>query len=230
VVIMFELTDTLTYAVPVMLAVLVAKTVADALEPKGIYELVIELSQLPYLNAKHQYLWGGLTVSDAMDREVEVIDVAHLNTVRTLRDQLAHLVTTGYADTGFPILRADENGKAKMLGFIGVNELEHALSIVAEEADHPISFQSNSRRFRTVSSSSISSMMEPEEDPFDFGVYMDKAPLTIRINSPLELVQQFFVKLGARYVVVTDADGCYEGVIDKNGWLAFLDELGTKAA
>jgi chloride channel 3/4/5 len=41
-VIMFELTDTLTYAVPVMLAVLVAKTVADSLEPKGIYDLVIE--------------------------------------------------------------------------------------------------------------------------------------------------------------------------------------------
>jgi chloride channel 3/4/5 len=41
-VIMFELTDTLTYAVPVMLSVLVAKTVADALEPKGIYDLVIE--------------------------------------------------------------------------------------------------------------------------------------------------------------------------------------------
>jgi chloride channel 3/4/5 len=39
---MFELTDTLTYAVPVMLAVLVAKTVADLLEPKGIYDLVIE--------------------------------------------------------------------------------------------------------------------------------------------------------------------------------------------
>lgn len=41
-VIMFELTDTLTYTMPVMLGVLVAKTVADALEPKGIYELVIE--------------------------------------------------------------------------------------------------------------------------------------------------------------------------------------------
>lgn len=41
-VIMFELTDTLTYAVPVMMSVLVAKTVADALEPKGIYDLVIE--------------------------------------------------------------------------------------------------------------------------------------------------------------------------------------------
>lgn len=47
-VIMFELTDTLTYAVPVMLAVLVAKTVADALEPKGIYELAIECAISAY--------------------------------------------------------------------------------------------------------------------------------------------------------------------------------------
>lgn len=44
---MFELTDTLTYAVPVMLSVLVAKTVADALEPKGIYDLVIEYVHFP---------------------------------------------------------------------------------------------------------------------------------------------------------------------------------------
>jgi hypothetical protein len=102
--------------------------------------------------------------------------------------------------------------------------------IVAEEADHSISFESNRRRHRTLSSSSVSSVFERAEDPFDFGVYMDKvyvfphkifsfegffgwlttvtqAPLAIRNNSPLELVQQFFVKLGARYVVVTDANG-----------------------
>lgn len=63
---MFELTDTLTYAVPVMLSVLVAKTVADALEPKGIYDLVIELNQLPYLDSKHEYLWGNLQIVDAV--------------------------------------------------------------------------------------------------------------------------------------------------------------------
>jgi chloride channel 3/4/5 len=51
-VIMFELTDTLTYAVPVMLAVLVAKTVADALEPKGIYDLVIESAQSHLLRSR----------------------------------------------------------------------------------------------------------------------------------------------------------------------------------
>lgn len=92
-VIMFELTDSLSYVIPVMLSVLVAKTVADALEPKGIYDLVIEcvshscshppsyicggasvlmltfcfsLAQLPYLDAKHEYLWGSLGVNDAV--------------------------------------------------------------------------------------------------------------------------------------------------------------------
>ena len=116
----------------------------------------------------------------------------------------------------------------------------------------------------------MSSILDDAEDPFNFSVYMDKvhpsavnasdnffahhssfvmqAPLTISINSPLELVQQFFVKLGARYVVVTDPNGnCElfplfffesrlhlsssldEGVIDKNGWLAFLGELEMKS-
>jgi chloride channel 3/4/5 len=63
---MFELTDSLTYTVPLMLSVLVAKTVADSLEPKGIYDLVIELSQLPYLDSKHEYLWGSLQVNDVV--------------------------------------------------------------------------------------------------------------------------------------------------------------------
>ena len=39
---------------------------------------------------------------------------------------------------------------------------------------------------------------------------MDQAPLTVQDNSPLELVQQFFTKLGARYVVVNDTDGYCE--------------------
>jgi chloride channel 3/4/5 len=43
--------------------------------------------------------------------------------------------------------------------------------------------------------------------------------------APLELVHQFFAKLGARYVVVTDPEGAYEGVIDKTAWLAFLEAV-----
>jgi chloride channel 3/4/5 len=234
-VIMFELTDTLTYVVPVMLSVLVAKTVADALEPKGIYELVIECAQFPIVlfalyrtynnpalhssrtSTRNTNTYGGDILSAMpyarasfpsclprppdhnlqMDRDVDVIHIERVNTARTLRDQLAKLVAAGFADTGFPILRGDEDGSSRMLGFIGGSELEHALStpqfahpfsasshqcdscfpgIVAEDADHAVSFQSRDPRYRSRSnsSSSISSLLDQAEDPFDFSIYMDK--------------------------------------------------------
>jgi len=132
-----------------------------------------------------------------MDRDVEVIHIERVNTARTLRDQLAKLVVAGFTDTGFPILRSDDDGGSRMLGFIGGSELEHALStpqfahppalvscsliscspgIVAEDADHPVSFKSRDFRPRSlsISSSSISSLLDQAEDPFDFSVYMDK--------------------------------------------------------
>ncbi|TFK85536.1 hypothetical protein K466DRAFT_588014 [Polyporus arcularius HHB13444] len=234
-VIMFELTDTLTYAAPVMLSVLVAKTVADALEPKGIYDLVIELSQLPYLDAKHDYIWGAHQMSDVTDRDVEVIRVDRTNTVKSLRDKLQQLVDSGNSDSGFPILRPDDEG-LRMVGYIGANELEHALSIVADEPEEEVIFHATTPQGHIAHmTSSVSSLVETGSNyiganPYDFSCYMDQAPLTVQDNSPLELVQQFFTKLGARYVVVTDTDGHYEGVIDKKTWLAFLDELEHKSS
>ncbi|KAG6841885.1 hypothetical protein C0991_005615 [Blastosporella zonata] len=249
-VIMFELTDTLTYAVPVMLSVLVAKTVADALEPKGIYDLVIELNQLPYLDSKHEYLWGNLQINDVTARDVEVIRLDRTNTVGTLRDQLVALMQSGNDDSGFPILRRDANDEGlRMVGYIGSSELEHALSLVADEADNEVHFHATYTHFNATSS--ISSLIDENEriehDLFDFSDYMDQAPLTIQTNSPLEMVHQFFAKLGARYVVVTDTEGlceflCFhhlgtipdpkypsdEGVIDKKTWVAFLADLEEK--
>ncbi|PBK81935.1 hypothetical protein ARMGADRAFT_1171198 [Armillaria gallica] len=232
-VIMFELTDTLTYAVPVMLAVLVAKGVADALEPKGIYDLVIDLSQLPYLDSKIEYLWGKLTIGDVNDRDVEVIRLDRPNTVESLRNQLQTLLSFGNDDGGFPILRTDgEEGGMRMVGYIGANELEHALSIVADHGGEEVYFHS-AFSYHSLASSSISSLIENAQDydtdPLDFSIYMDQAPLTVQSNSPLEMVHQLFVKLGARYVVVTDVDGYFEGVIDKKTWLAFLSELEEKS-
>jgi chloride channel 3/4/5 len=106
-----------------------------------------------------------------------------------------------------------------MVGYIGANELEHALSIVADEADATVTFRTTSAYGHgAYGISSVYSLPEEEmagsvvagSDPFDFGIYMDKAPLTVQDNSPLELLQEFFTKLGARYVVVTDSDSYCE--------------------
>lgn len=144
---------------------------ADASEPEDIYDLVIEctitlptyiyggasvltlticssLTQLSYLDAKHEYLWGYRAVNDAVrtqslaspcvavrnDRdsqvglEVEVIRIDTPTTVKILRDQLHVVVASGYADGGLPILYQDDDG-SRMVGCIGANELEHALSM-----------------------------------------------------------------------------------------------------
>jgi chloride channel 3/4/5 len=49
--------------------------------------------------------------------------------------------------------------------------------------------------------------------------------MIVQTHSPLELVQQLFVKLGARQIIVTDTRGVFRGLVTKKAWLAFLAEL-----
>jgi chloride channel 3/4/5 len=65
------------------------------------------------------------------------------HTVRSLTGRLLELVRTGMTDTGFPVLvkdrlgaggtgatgemGGDERGVLRVVGFLGMNELEHAL-------------------------------------------------------------------------------------------------------
>jgi chloride channel 3/4/5 len=49
--------------------------------------------------------------------------------------------------------------------------------------------------------------------------------VTITSFSPLELVQQYFVRLGVRYLAVVDSRGHLKGVIFKKRWLTFLSTL-----
>jgi len=233
-VIMFELTDTLSYTIPVMVAVLCAKTTADALEEKGIYEIVISVARLPYLDSKKTFLWGDRQITDVIVRNVQVIRLDKDNTVTSLCDDLRNLLHSNgnNDDVGIPILRSvDEHDElTRLVGVIGARELEHALCIVADHPDERISFE-RTYSHHPLASASFSSLLDdhdPRIDIFDFSIYMDQAPLTVNLNSPLELVQQFFVKLGARYIVVADMDGHYEGIIDKKTWMAFLSESGEQ--
>lgn len=47
--------------------------------------------------------------------------------MESLRDQLQALVNAGHDDGGFPILRPNDSGRLRMVGYIGASELEHAL-------------------------------------------------------------------------------------------------------
>jgi chloride channel 3/4/5 len=100
----------------------------------GEGKLTKSLNQLPYLDAKHEYLWGSRMVSEIADRDVPTLRVDKPHTVRSLTGKLLELARLGLADTGFPLLVKEpimEDGRQfgcfRVVGFLGMNELEHAL-------------------------------------------------------------------------------------------------------
>ena len=126
---------------------------------------------------------------------MDVIRLERPNTVESLRDQLQSLLNAGHDDSGFPILRPNSDGDGtRMIGYIGANELEHALgksslfpmqtlsevlnkylAIVAEKAIELVRFHTHEERGLATSYSYLADeARQAEEDPFDFSVYMDK--------------------------------------------------------
>ncbi|KAG0261200.1 hypothetical protein DFQ27_003109 [Actinomortierella ambigua] len=129
VVIMFELTGAMTYALPIMMAVMIGKFVGDAFSPDAFFNKLIALNEHPYLDSKKDYNTFG-TAADIADRFLETIEVNEVNTVETLRRKLEVLIMSGYSDGGLPIV---DNGV--LVGYIASNELAHALDLA--EQKHP---------------------------------------------------------------------------------------------
>ena len=99
----------------------------------------------------YQHLTVLLTVPDGQtDREAAVVRLDEPNTVMSLRDQLLALIKSGNGDSGFPILREDGDGR-RMVGYIGANELEHALSTWNSRKDTLLQHTINSRARETKS-------------------------------------------------------------------------------
>ncbi|GAA5823615.1 hypothetical protein JCM3770_000699 [Rhodotorula araucariae] len=238
-VIVFELTGTLTYSVPTMLAVLVAKTVADWIEPRSIYDLVIEVADLPYLDAKTEYIHDS-TPGDILDADAPTISLAAHNTVGSLRAKLAALYAAGTA-SGFPLVAPDDGLGAgsgasgqRMYAYLASKELEHGLALarargLADDARCGFSGAEALARVR-VRPAAGDDADGPRGPPgADLGWLTDQAPLTISARSPMELLHEMFVKLGIRYAIVVDERGIYRGVIEKNRYLHYLRWLEKRA-
>lgn len=127
VVIMFELTHSLAYAVPIMAAVMISKWTADAFFPAGIYDLVIDLQEYPYLESKREYIHKS-GVSE-LTEYLETIDITEPSTVNELRKATERLEAFGYAeDGGFPIVTEERT----LVGYIACSELLHAIDVVSK--------------------------------------------------------------------------------------------------
>lgn len=205
-VILFELTGSLDHVLPFSIGVLVAKWTADALEPLSIYDLLTDMNSYPFLNNKVRPIFTS-ELGDIVPRHVReerVIDISNspLVPARRMREQLEYLQMAGELDGGLPIIR-----DGILVGLIPAPDLEFALDKLENE-DKSLCLMSTQVRWDALEDSGEI----PAEDPTDFTPYIDPAPVTLDIHSPMDLVYECFVKLGLRYICAL-RDGKYAGLV-----------------
>ncbi|KAL8860871.1 MAG: hypothetical protein Q9178_002626 [Gyalolechia marmorata] len=214
-VIMFELTGELEYIVPHMIAILVAKWVADALEKDGVYDLAQAVLGHPFLDADHamhlvqgeQELVQRLIPPKQTMQDITV-NVPKDNKIskRVLDDKLEKLKERGLMDAGLVLVQ-----DGMLQGYLAEGELDFGLNTLGMHWD---------------SSSRIRLLGEAEEGDLDLSMFVDRTPLTICAKAPMEYLVEMFGKLGLRYVcVVEEGSGKLVGVIIKKRLVVWLESL-----
>lgn len=119
-----------------------------------------------------------------MDRDAPILRADKPHTVRELTGRLLELVRLGYADAGMPVLvkeaAVDKDGRPypvlRILGFLGINELEHALTALADEPDAVMNLIPDELGMHSsrLSIFSFSESHEGRHNPYDLSQYIDR--------------------------------------------------------
>ncbi|KAJ2486450.1 hypothetical protein EV174_001115 [Coemansia sp. RSA 2320] len=193
VVIMFELTGALIYVLPIMLAVSISKSVAEAFNKDGLFESIIHLNGYPFLSMDQEYVLQG-TSDEIMVRASEMAVVqANGETLQRMVDLLSN---SSYS--GFPVVKP--GGSMALMGYISRSDMsmvvERAMALSMYSGDSPCCF------------ARAAPHTEPGDDTVgrptvDFRPWVDPTPFTITHNTDVNVVAETFRQLGVRYVLVT---------------------------
>lgn len=177
VVIMFELTGALSYALPIMTSIMVSKWIADAISPDSLFDYLIKRNAYPYLNHKKEYVHT-TALRDLLSTS-PTLDIDHPYPIHELEDALHAL---SESDAGFPLL----DGQL-LVGYIQATELEHALETAKDHHAYPCFFKRVGTKRgpgRDSWSPLGASVFEATEDSFepnDFTKWTDQAPLCVGV-------------------------------------------------
>ena len=211
VVIMFELTGALTYVLPIMVAVMIAKWIGDAISKRGIYESWIQFHSYPLLDNREDKPVPDVPVSQIMTRLDDLIVItATGHTIESLNDLLR-----SHRFRGFPVV--NNALEALLLGYISRTELSYALTSATKQ--------------RKLTPGTVCYFShQPLADlstSLDLRPWMDQTPITLNSRSGLQLTVNMFQRLGLRYVIFADR-GILMGLLTKKDvWFVLNeDEIG----
>nr|POE47862.1 isoform 4 of h(+)/cl(-) exchange transporter 3 [Quercus suber] len=219
-VIMFELTGELEYIVPHMMAILVAKWVADSLGRESVYDLAQNVLGHPFLDLDHslqlvqkQNQRAEVLVPPAQTMDEITLVVPPSNKVprALLHDKLALIHARGLMDAGLVLVQ----GERLLQGYLAQGELEFGLrtlgAVFAADADVRV----------------LGAPGPDDDGEFDLSHFVDRTPMTLCVAAPLEYAAELFGKLGLRHLILTEeGTGKVVGVVIKKRLVAYMDAIG----
>ncbi|XP_071786875.1 H(+)/Cl(-) exchange transporter 5-like isoform X4 [Asterias amurensis] len=216
VVIMFELTGGLTYIVPLMIACMVSKWVADAFGKDGIYDGHIHLNGYPFLDSKREFMHTTLA-SDVMSPRRNDPPLFTITMDSMTVEELENLTTETLFNT-YPVIISKDS--QRLVGVVYRRELIHALKQARKNKSEAVS------QSKVYFTSQVPKFPVPGIPPhLSLVNILDASPVTITDQTPMSIVVDMFVKLGIRTCLVTH-NGRLLGIISKKDVLrhkAYLD-------
>jgi len=224
VVIMFELTGALTYILPTMIVVLVTKAVGDFLGTNGIADEMIRFNGFPFLEKEdHSY---NVTVSSAMRKNIQTLSESGMR----VKDVESLLASTNYK--GFPIVSSD--GSLTLVGYIDRSEIRYVLERARKDrgrlANTPCLFAARSRDVDDIDFAPDGQDDDADEEYFapttageglQFWPWVNKTPMTVSPELPLEIVMQIFKRMGPHTILVED-HGVLSGLVTVKDVLKYI--------
>lgn len=209
VIIMFELTGAVKYIIPTMITVAVTKIINDKYGKGGIADQMIVFNGLPFIDPHEEHDFFEHLVSDAMTKKIVSLPQHGLT-----YKQLSVIV----ADTSFQTFPVIESkGNPVICGIIGRDEvitvIQNAQSKGAIDLNSECLFSST-----TIASSSNNS--RNKSDHLNFQHYINDAPLTVELDTPLETVLDLFHKVGPKCILV-EHEGLLQGLLTRKDILKY---------
>ncbi|OQO13531.1 hypothetical protein B0A48_01760 [Cryoendolithus antarcticus] len=205
VVIMFELTGALSYVLPIMVAVMLAKWTGDGIHKRGIYEAWIHLNGYPFLDNKDDTPIPDVPNAQLMTRIDDLICItAAGHSIASLQTLLQQ-----HRFRGFPVITSLQS--PTLLGYISRTELTYALASACSPKGRALSKHAE-----------VYLMHAPLADPtttLDLRPWMDQTPITLSALSTLMLTNAMFQKLGLRYIAFVERGELRGLMTKKDLWI-----------
>jgi len=207
---------------------LVTKAVGDFLGTNGIADEMIRFNGFPFLEKEdHAY---NVTVSKVMRKDLHTIP----DTGMCVKDIEALMASADVK--GFPVVAAAD-GPKKFIGFIDRTEIRYVLERVRNTReihwDTPCIFSPPDSDTESIDMDPNPSLGVEEEfqegfftstlseHGINFSPWVNRIPMTVSPQLPLEIVMQLFKRMGPRVILVED-HGILVGLVTVKDVLRFI--------